>query len=802
MAQGGDSAQAPVLTAYAAAVDALDSHQMIVLALTLGAIAFAVVTAVMLVRVRSGMAATHRQALAQIEGLRSEADRATAMLLAEPQVLIVFAATGDEPEILGDTAILTSSPIPRRALAFGTWLAPDLAQAMMHAVGALRERGTSFSLMLTTLAGRHIEAEGRAVGGRAILRMRDVSGAKRALAELTVAHQKLIANVEPLQQLIDLFPAPIWGRDQGGRIGWVNAAYARAVDARDAAEAVSRQLELLERSAREEVVRSRSAGLPYHGRAPVVIGGARHLVDVFEVPARNGSAGIGIDVTEAETLRAEMTRMMDAHRRTLDQLPTAVAIFTSKQRLAFSNAAYRTLWDLDPEFLEAQPTDSAILDRLRATRKLPEQADFRQWRNQLFEAYRAPEAQEHLWHLPDGRTLRVVTTPNPEGGITYLFDDVTEPLELRRNYDALSRVQGETLDNLTEAVAVFASDGRLRLFNPAFSRMWRVTASLLSDHPHIERVIEWCAPLAADESLWQRLRGAVTGLDSREPVTGRLERNDGSVIDCATVPLPDGATLIAFQDATDTVNVERALRERNDALVAADGLKNDFVHHVSYELRTPLTNIIGFAHLLKDDTTGPLSEKQREYLGYITSSSGALLAIINDILDLASIDAGAMKLDLGAVDVRSTIEAAEEGVRDRLAERGLRVDIRAPDNIGSFTADERRIRQILFNLLSNAIAFSEPGGAILLTAERRPDAIVLSVADRGRGIPNEIIDRVFNRFESHATGSQHRGTGLGLSIVRSFVELHGGAVTLHSVEGEGTTVTCVFPLERIRRAAA
>ncbi len=285
-------------------------------------------------------------------------------------------------------------------------------------------------------------------------------------------------------------------------------------------------------------------------------------------------------------------------------------------------------------------------------------------------------------------------------------------------------------------------------------------------------------------------------------MTGRIERNDGSVLDCATVPLPDGGTLVTFQDLTDTVNVERALRERNDALEAADHLKNDFVHHVSYELRTPLTNIIGFTHLLHDDATGPLSDKQREYLGYISSSSAALLAIINDILDLASIDAGAMKLDLGSVDIRGTIEAAAEGVQDRLKEHALTLDIRAAKEIGSFTADERRIRQILFNLLSNAIVFSSSGGTITLTAERTPDAILFSVVDRGRGIPHDILDRVFNRFESHALGSQHRGTGLGLSIVRSFVELHGGVVKLESVEGRGTTVTCVFPLEQAARRVA
>jgi signal transduction histidine kinase len=357
-------------------------------------------------------------------------------------------------------------------------------------------------------------------------------------------------------------------------------------------------------------------------------------------------------------------------------------------------------------------------------------------------------------------------------------------------------VQGETLDNLSEAVAVFASDGRLRLNNPAFTRMWKLSPPALAERPHIETVIEWCRPLHGDDPTWTVLRGAITGMENRQPMSGRLERSDGSVVDCSTVPLPDGATLVTFEDVTDTVNIERALRDRNDALEAADSLKNDFVQHVSYELRSPLTNIIGFAQFLEDKANGRLTKKQREYLGYINTSSAALLAIINDILDLATIDAGAMSLDVGAVDVRKAMEAVVEGVKDRLVENGITLDIQAAADIGSFTADERRVRQILYNLLSNAIGFSPAGGTVTLAAERRQGEIVFSVTDHGPGIPAELKERVFSRFESHTRGSRHRGVGLGLSIVRSLVELHGGTIKLDSDDGKGTVVSCAFPLGR------
>jgi signal transduction histidine kinase len=387
-----------------------------------------------------------------------------------------------------------------------------------------------------------------------------------------------------------------------------------------------------------------------------------------------------------------------------------------------------------------------------------------------------------------------VTTPNPDGGVTYLFHDVSERLDLERRFEELIHIQGETLDKLAEGVAVFGSDGRLRLHNAAFEAMWRLSSRALSDRPHVEKISALCQPLHGDASAWRVLREAATAIESRETTLGRIERRDGRVIDCSTVPLPDGATLVTFHDVSDSVNVERALRERNEALEDADKIKVDFVHHVSYELRSPLTNIIGFVHLLGDPATGPLTEKQREYLEYITVSTNTLLALINNILDLATIDAGRMQLELASVDIRETMMAAAEGVQDRTVSGGVTLDIKAPSNIGSFVADKLRLRQILFNLLANALNFSPPGSTVTLRTERRPDAIVFSVTDTGPGIPSDMLEKVFDWFETHSLGSRYRGPGIGLSLVRSFVELHGGEVQITSALGQGTTVTCTFPL--------
>jgi signal transduction histidine kinase len=784
------------------AISALQAQEIAAFAVALCVLVFGATMAALLIRMRARAAERQAELTDDIIALRAERDRVNTMLLSEPQVVVTWAAAGGEPDILGDTSLISSAALPQRVLAFGSWLEPEKAQAMEHAVERLRENGEAFSMALMSLAGRAVEAEGRAIGGRAVLRLRDVTGSKRELAEVNARYEKLAGSVESLRALIEALPLPAWVRDVDGAIAIVNSAYVRAVEAKDSADAVSRGIELLERAAREEARGARAANKIFISRAPAIVAGSRRVLDVIDVPTRTGSAGIAIDATEAETLRTELARLSDAQRRTLDQLTTGVAMFGADHKLNFYNAAYRLLWDLDAGFLDQTPSDSEVLDRLRAARKLPEEQDYRAWRSALHEAYRATEPKEQQWFLPDGRTLRAVTTPNPQGGVVYLFDDVTERIDLERRYDVLIRVQRETLDNLVEAIAVFGSDGRMRLHNPAFARMWRLDTNALAERPHVEAVISWCRMLYGDDTLWRELRASVTAIEDRAPVKGKLERKDGSVVELVTVPLPDGATLVAFIDITDTVNVERALRERNEALEAADALKLNFVHHVSYELRSPLTNIIGFAHFLGEPATGPLNAKQAEYLGYITTSTNSLLAIINDILDLATIDAGAMTLNVGPVDIRRAMDAAAEGIRDRLVKDGIKLDIRASAEIGSFSADERRVRQILFNLLSNAVGFSPAGETVTLSAERRDDQIVFAVADRGPGIPADMIGKVFDRFETRPFGSRHRGAGLGLSIVRSFVELHGGTVEIESTVGRGTAVVCTFPIEQAAKRTA
>ncbi|WP_246733376.1 PAS domain-containing sensor histidine kinase [Methylobacterium sp. BTF04] len=786
------------------------THNAAGLAILIGLTVFSTILSLLHMRERGRWTRRERDLMTELGMLRGAHDRADMLLNSERQVIVTWLGRGD-PTIEGDVGLADG----RRhgdgesgLLAFSAWLHVGDAQTLDTAVETLRARGTGFRLSLRTQSGRFIDAHGQALSGRALLRLRETTEEHRELLDLRLTLDEAKRGLVALGSLLDAIPQPVWRRNREGLLNWVNTAYVAAVEAGTREAAVAGGLELLDRQARDLIAREDGKRLATGGRAALrlsaVVAGGRRILDVTETAVESGRVGIAVDVSELESVRADLQRQMDANVRTLDQLPTAVAMFDARQRLIFHNAAYRHLWGLDQAFLESRPLDGEILDRLRALRKLPEQADFKSWKADVLAAYRAVEANEGWWYLPDGRSLRVVADPNPQGGLTYLFDDVSENMKLESRYNALMRVQAETLDTLKEPVAVFGADGRLTFANRAFATLWRFDAATLTERPRVDAVIAACRVLSPDEEPWLDIRGAITGLESRAGLTCRLEIVDGTVLDCAAQPLPEGATLLTLIDVTASVNVERALTDKNDALERTSRLRDTFVNHVSYELRSPLTNIIGFTQLLGDETVGALNERQREYSGHIMRSSGALLVMINDILDLASIDAGSLELSREVVDVRATVDAAVRGLEDRLSDSAIGLDLDVPDDIGSFVADGKRIRQILFNLLSNAVGFSTPGQHVRVEVRRSSSELTLAVIDQGQGMPPEVAARVFDRFESNTLGTRHRGVGLGLSIVRSFVELHGGHVVLDSMPGAGTRVTCIFPITEPtpRRAAA
>ncbi len=728
---------------------------------------------------------------------------ASALVAAEPQILILWEK--DCPLRLVAHSLASVPGVPSALadiLRFGQWLEPASAKALRAALDALFSEGTPFAAVLKTRAAGHLESDGRTAGGRAVVRLRDLSSHKRDLLEIVDRHRRFERDIKASRALLGALPHPVWMKDGAGRLSWVNEAYVKAVEASSEAEAIERQIELLDVRQRQSVDRALARGQPYRKRAPLTLGGERRAHDIFVIPIDGGAAAAAVEAAVPEPSRKDADRPTESHDRTLDRVATAVAIFNREQKLTVFNDAYLKLWRLDAAWLETGPAMGAVLDRLRDLGRLPEVVNYREWRDKVLSSYKAGAGHEDWWHLPDGRVLRVMAEQRPDGGVTVLHADETERLALERRFNALITVQGETLNSLKEGVAVFATDGRLKLHNAAFAAIWRLSPEALEGSPHIDEIIRACEREFGRIPVWASVGEAVTAFSERRGnLEGQMARTGGSVIDYAAAPLPDGAMLLIFADVTAAKQAERALIESNEALVLADRLKSQFIGHVSRELRTPLTHIIGFSELLSSPRAGPLNGKQREYVADITSSSKTLLSIIEDILDMATIDAGALELKPQRVEVRNVIEAAIQGVRERAARARLTLDIRVADDAVAFYADEQRVRQVLYHLLSNAIGFSMGGKVVRLTCWREKSKMIFAVEDEGVGIPKDQQSIVFERFESRSQGSRHRGAGLGLSIVKSVVELHGGDMELASESGRGTRVIVRFPENAPGRAS-
>jgi hypothetical protein len=655
-----------------------------------------------------------------------------------------------------------------------------LRESAEHAgrLQALIERGEPCAFHVGS-AGGPLEVQGRTSGAVAWLKLSRSSGSSAALA-----------GGGMVGGLLEGEPHAAWAMAKGELV-WANAAWLAAVEAAslDDARAKGAGLgggagALLEEAAKSGVVRE--------GLVWATAGGQRRALRITAMPLPGGAVGaIAVDVTELEETREAFRRYEAAHDDTLDRLKDAVAIFTAERRLSFHNRAFAELWQLDAAWLAEQPSHGEVLDRLRQGRRLPETDDYARFKaGELHHYEDIGETPDDVWTLPDGRTLRVGRQPHPLGGLLVLFSDVTDELRLKAQYNALIQVQQATLDKLNDAVAVFGSDGRLRLHNEAFERLWNVSAQALADAGDFEGVAELCLPRVHDLQFWTDLKARIGDPDptARVPISGETRSSDRRIIAFQSRPLPDGATLIAFTDVTDTRELERALVERSTALSEAERLKRDFVGNVSYELRTPLTTIIGYAELL-DHAAEPLSDRARSYIASVRQAASQLGRSIDDVLDMAQIDADEMALDLGDVDVKAELEDASGRWQVHAAPAEVKIVVVAEDDAGVIRADRRRLAQVLDHLIENAVRQSPPGGKVTLTAKRLMSEVQLSVTDAGRGIPFHVQAHIFDRF----VGRDRGGPGLGLALVKALVELHGGWVALESEPGKGATFTCHVP---------
>lgn len=687
-------------------------------------------------------------------------------------------------------------------------LAPHDSAALDGLWQRLERDGQPFSLRAQTKNGERtlgIQGERRIIDESdyiVVFWFTDLTHSLTTATKVRDEKNALEQKTEEYLTRLETLPLPLWVRDNEGVLMWCNTAYSTVIEA-SVSDVVGEQKELMGSKAglgRAIAQRARLDQDTISENHPLVLQGERRLMQITEMPlgTQGKTLGIAQDMTSLDEMQSELKRFRASTQELLRALNTGIAIFNPKTQLIFYNDAFSALFPLDDVYLGDKPPLGEIMEALREKRRLPEQADFRLYKKQWLDRFTSLIApHEEMMHLPDGTAIRVIIVPHPQGGLFLTFEDVTSRLELESSYNTLIAVQRETIDNLAEGLAVWRSDARLTLFNPAFANLWQIKPKELEGNPHASAIIAKLEDFFAPDQWLEASEILQQAIISRTETRGRLTIGGGRVIEYATIPLPDGGMLNRFNDISDTLKVEMALREKNAALEQAERLKQEFLANVSYQLRTPLNAMMGFAEVLEKQYFGVLNARQLEYATGMTQAGEKLIALINDILDLSTIDAGYLALQIRPLDIHPMVKNLHGLMFDWARKQQILLVLECPKTIGSMDADERRLKQVLLNLITNAIKFTPENGRITLRVERMEKQMAFHVIDTGIGISQEDQEKIFSPFVQLQPNHRHVGAGLGLSLVKSIVDLHGGEVKLKSEVGRGTQITCLIPIKAV-----
>jgi PAS domain-containing protein len=415
--------------------------------------------------------------------------------------------------------------------------------ALAEALESLVEMGTSFELSARTPDNQVLDVRGLPVGGRAVLYFQE--------------ERKSASN---FHEILDALPVPVWVQEKDMALKWANSAFLHTFGVESLEQIAANGLEWAAPCAA-----ALTDGRPMEIRRDAVVAGERRTFALSLLPLQGTAvAGVALDITSSARSETRLGLERDAQTDMIERFSTAMAVFDPEQRLVRYNSAYARLWGLSETWLDTQPSQEEILDRLRDSRRLPEQRSFAEWKqdqSQQFDNLSGPS--EKFWHLPGGKSLRVVAQPHLLGGIFVQFEDISEKLRLESAVTLLTQVQRATLDTIDDGMAIFGTDGRLVLHNSNFAKMWRLTEDELSLQPHFADIANLCTARIGRDGIW----GIVSwGVNSANPESlsewGKARRADGRLVSLALSRLPNGATVVTFSDLTD---LERFGAEQNNA---------------------------------------------------------------------------------------------------------------------------------------------------------------------------------------------------------------------------------------------
>ena len=362
------------------------------------------------------------------------------------------------------------------------------------------------------------------------------------------------------------------------------------------------------------------------------------------------------DKTKEDTQNQLLDKQNETNLQLMNRLNSPVAIFGQDQSLVFFNSAFESFSMLTYEYLNNKPTESEILDSMRQKEILPYQANFQEWKKKQLNIYETLNDREQWWYLQDGRTLRILSQPNPMGGVTHIFENHTERLALENEAKLLSEIQKQTIDSLSEGIVLFGIDGKIKLHNPKFSELWQIENSLVG--MHVKSFIKNIEKSDILDEIYINI--VSSGVDRREH-SNILNCENNKIIYYQSSILPDRSILYTFTDITDSKKIEEALIEKNSALAQADNIKTSFMNNISHELRAPLQNIIGFSELIEEThNSSGIGRQISDYIKDIKKSGNELHHQINQILEITALESGNIESEYQKINGNDIVEIFQD----------------------------------------------------------------------------------------------------------------------------------------------
>ncbi len=654
-------------------------------------------------------------------------------------------------------------------------------------VAHLKETGESFAKEVRIAdTERRIIAVGcrsESIGGLVLadtVWMRDITENADSMEELYAENRELEYKYDFIKEVTDMLPFPLWVRDDNLALSFCNKAYIKAVGASDLEAVLTKSLELAEgdalRKTRSLAAAVRSAGKMMTEKEHIVMNGERRFSAISEIPIvsrrpeeKRSTIGIAQFLDEEEELENRLKSYIGAHNGVLENLTTAIVIFDSGTRLSFYNSPFLKLWGLDADWLDARPTYSSFLEALREKRALPEVRDFPAFKREELELFKnLLKPEEGLMHLPQGRTLRRFMLPHPLGGLLISYEDITDRIAMERSFNTLIEVQRTTIDNIHEAVALFDTNGKLKLFNAAYADLWNFAGDFLLANPSLEELVEKHKPYFTDnDDEWQDIKSRMMQLFTESSDTHiKIERLDGKILESSCVGLADGGVLITFFDVTHSARTEKILKERSQITTRMNALRSRFIVDLADEFKEPLSDLCSF--IRKSSLAGPVLLKSLE-----------IKELFSDLMELALAEGGSNSLNLDAVEIKVLLNDISEELAERASRRNVAVDIISPPEIGWVIADKARLRQVLRYVFSCSLNQSGAGKTLSVSLSK----IKKEENDTERAKDWIKFSFVIEAFgEESFTGIFPSYLGAGEALVKSLVSVHGGYMAFEPKE--------------------